>query len=205
MKTLHTFGDSHASHIHSHWGYIDIQDVKIKCNHIGGKLMFTFVKQGLNLLNIKNYAVKEDDVVIFCFGEIDCRNHVHKHITKEKSYKNVIEEVASSYFNAIRENVSQYNNLKTCVYNVVPPHRYRKESKTHPYPFLGSDIERREYYLYMNQLLRELCIENNYFYFDIYDESCDEEGFIKHELTDGNIHLRDTTHSREVIKKILAL
>jgi len=205
---IHTFGDSHASDKHSHWGYINMADinmadVKIKCNHIGGRLMFTFGRLGLNLLNIKDYAVEEDDVVIFCFGEIDCRNHVHKHITKEKSYKNVIEEIVRNYFNAIRENVSQYNNLKTCVYNVVPPHRYRDEPKYHRYPFLGSDIERREYYLYMNQLLRELCIENNYFYFDIYDESCDEEGFIKDEFSDGNVHLRNTTHSIEVIKRLL--
>lgn len=199
---IHTFGDSHASDKRSHWGNINIEDVEIKCNHLGGKLMFTFGRLGLDLLNIKDYAVEEDDVVIFCFGEIDCRNHVHKHITKEKSFENVIEEIVHSYFNAIRENVSQYNNLKTCVYNVVPPHRYRDEPKGHPFPFLGTDIERRKYYLYMNKLLRELCIENNYFYFDIYDESCDEEGFIKDEFTDGNVHLMNTTHSVEVIKKI---
>lgn len=200
---IHTFGDSHASSHHSHWGYINIPGVTIKCNHIGGKLMYTFGRLGLNLLNIKNYGVKENDAVIFCFGEIDCRYHVHRHITKEKSFKNVIEPIARNYFNAIRENVSQYNNLKTCIYNVVPPHRYREAIQNPKHPFLGSDIERKKYYTYMNEKLKELCKKNNYFYFDIYNKSCDEEGFLKNEFSDGNVHLRNTTHSTEVIKKLL--
>lgn len=200
---LHTFGDSHASSGHSHWGYINLPSVTIKCNHIGGKLMYTFGQLGLNLLNIKNYGVKENDVVIFCFGEIDCRNHVHKHITNDKSYKNVIDEVANSYFDAIKKNVSQYSNLKTCVYNVIPPTKGFYCGPTHPFPFLGTDEERKKYYTYMNEKLKELCKKNNYFYFDIYNESCDEEGFLKKEFSDGNVHLRNTTHSTEIIKKYL--
>ena len=200
---IHTFGDSHSSDVYSHWGKINIADVKIKCHHIGGKLMFTFGRRGLNLLNIKDYEVEEDDVVIFCFGEIDCRNHVHKHITKDKSFKNVIELTVHNYFNAIRENVSQYNNLKTCIYNVVPPNRYQKQCPNTPFPYLGSDIERKTYYIYMNEKLKELCKKNNYFYFDIYNESCDEEGFLKKEFSDGNVHLMNTTHSTEVIKRLL--
>ena len=82
MNNIHTFGDSHSSNIHSHWGYINIPGINIKCNHIGSRLMYTFGKLGFNLLNIRNYGVKENDTVIFCFGEIDCRNHVHKHITE---------------------------------------------------------------------------------------------------------------------------
>jgi len=103
IKTIHTFGDSHASKEFSHWGSINVD---IKCNHLGGRLMHTFGRLGLNLLNIKNRGVKEGDTVIFCFGEIDCRNHVHKHITRNTNYKNVIDRLVINYFNAIKQNIS---------------------------------------------------------------------------------------------------
>ena len=203
MKTIHVFGDSHASSIHSHWGYIRIPNIIIKCNYLPGKLMYTFGRLGTNLLNIKNHGVKENDIVIFCFGEIDCRNHVHKHITIEKTYKIVIEEIANSYFEAIKNNVKHYNSVKTCIFNVIPPTRGFNVSAGHPYPFLGTDKERKLYYTYMNEKLKKLCQKNNYFYFDIYNESCDVEGFLKKEYSDGNVHLRNTTHSTQVIQKYL--
>ena len=203
MNNIHTFGDSHSSNIHSHWGYINIPGINIKCNHIGGRLMYTFGKFGFNLLNIRNYGVKENDTVIFCFGEIDCRNHVHKHITEDKTYKIIIDELVNNYFKSIKENVDQYENIKTCIYNVVPPSRWIYTDDDHPFPYLGTDEERKTYYMYMNEKLKELCEKYNYFYFDIYKESCDNEGFLNKEYSDGNVHLRNTEHSTELIKKYL--
>lgn len=203
MVKIHTFGDSHSSSVHSHWGKIDISGVEIKCNHIGGRLMYTFGRMGMQLLDIRKYGVKENDTVIFCFGEIDCRNHVHKHITEQVSYKDVIDYVATSYFKAIKENVSNYSNLKTCVYNVVPPSKCFNVGPNHPYPFIGTDDERKTYHMYMNTKLKELCNEHNFIYFDIYNDTCDDEGFLKKEYSDGQVHLRNTEHSTEFIIKHL--
>jgi len=200
MITIYTFGDSHASKIHSHWGYIKLPDVNIICNHIGGKLMYTFGRLGLKLLNIREYGVNENDIVIFCFGEIDCRNHVHKHMSKKKTYKDVIDELVINYFHSINKNKILYNNIKICVYNVVPPSRGFPVSSKHPYPFLGSDKERKLYYNYMNSKIKELCKMNNFIYFDIYKQSCDENGFLRKEFSDGNVHLRHTEHSINFIK-----
>jgi len=200
MITIHTFGDSHASNIHSHWGNIKLPDVNIKCNHIGGILMYTFGRLGLKLLNIKNYRVKENDTVIFCFGEIDCRNHVHKHVSETKTYKDVIDEIVINYFDSINKTKILYYNIKICVYNVVPPIRYRTESPNHPFPYLGSDEERKTYFNYMNSKIKELCKINNFIYFDIYKETCDEEGFLKKEYSDGNCHLKNAEHATNFIK-----
>ena len=63
--------------------------------------MYTFGKFGYDVLNIKKCGVHENDIVIFCFGEIDCRNHVHKHITSEYSYKDIINNIVNNYFNVI--------------------------------------------------------------------------------------------------------
>ena len=203
MFKIHTFGDSHADGKHSHWGYIRIPNVNIITHHLGGKLMYSFGRLGLNLLNIKNYNVNENDTVIFCFGEIDCRNHIHKHITTENNYESIIDNLVISYFNAINENVKLFKKINVCVYNVVPPSRGFKVDDSHPYPFLGSDEERKTYTLYMNKKIKELCVINNYYYFDIYDESCDEYGFLNKSLSDGNVHLRDSTYSTCIIKNII--
>ena len=205
MITIHTFGDSHSSAIHSHWGYINLPDVNIICNHMGPRLMYTFGNLGLKLLNIREekYGVKENDIVIFCFGEIDCRNHVHKHVSEKKTYKDVIDELVINYFESIKKNKLLYNNIKICVYNVVPPIRYRKEAPTHRFPYLGSDEERKLYFNYMNSKIKELCKINNFIYFDIYKDSCDDQGFMKKEYSDDNCHLRHTEHSINFIKKNL--
>lgn len=202
---IHVFGDSHASNIHSHWGGINIPNVNIICHHIGGKLMYTFGRLGLNLLNIKNSGVKENDIVIFCFGEIDCRNHVHKHISKNLSYKDIINNLSISYFESIKKNISQYKNIKTCVYNIVPPVKYRDgiTNSGHPFPYLGTDNERKEYYTYMNVRLSKLCKENNMIFFDIYNLSCCENGFLRDDYSDGVCHLTNTTDSTKFIKENL--
>jgi len=192
MINIHTFGDSHASKAHSQWGNINIPNVNIICHHLKGKLMYTFGRLGLKLLDIKNFGVNDNDIVIFCFGEIDCRNHVHKHTNENKSYKYVIDELVIKYFESIKTNIKSYNNLKTCVYNIVPPHKSFEVDKTHPYPFLGSDEKRKLYYNYMNLKIKELCNINNFIYFDIYKESCDKEGFLKNEFSDSNVHLINT-------------
>ena len=54
MFKIHTFGDSHADGIISHWGYINIPNVTIITHHLPGKLMYTFGRLGTQLLNIKN-------------------------------------------------------------------------------------------------------------------------------------------------------
>ena len=200
---IHTFGDSHANKKISHWGIHDISNIKE--HHLGPKLMYTFGSKGLDVCNIKspNYQVNENDIVIFCFGEIDCRCHVHKHITSEKTYQNIINELVENYFKAIKQNVEQYNNLFVCVYNVVPP--LYTTAKGHPdFPFLGTNEERREYTKYMNNQLKRLCEVHNYYFFDIYEQSCNKNGFIERSYTDNcGIHLRHTKDAKVVIDDII--
>lgn len=151
------FGDSHASDIHSGWKIIP----NIKCIHLPGLLCYTFGKYNLEKLNIEKHNVQNNDTVCFCFGEIDCRNHVHKHITKEKTYQIIIDEIIDNYFNAISINIKQYSKLNVCVYNVVPPGRKKNLGPNHNYPYLGTDDERKQYYLYFNNQLKKKCLENN--------------------------------------------
>lgn len=214
---IHTFGDSHSSSEHSHWGYVDIPNVEIICHHQGPKLMYSFGRQGLEILDIRedhdcycrnknrchNRLVENGDTVIFCYGEIDCRNHVYKHVSDTKNHRSIIDEMVESYFSSISENIILFENITTCVFNVVPPHRYRKEAPNHPFPFLGSDEERKSYHLYANLKIKELCGRDGYIFFDIYDELTDDEGFLKKSLSDGNVHLKDCRSSTRFIQNYL--
>ncbi|MBT4127892.1 MAG: hypothetical protein HOE32_04475 [Nitrospina sp.] len=198
---LHTFGDSHASHIHGGWNNEKMNlPVQIISNHLGPKLMHSFGRD-------KNYlfshnTVSEGDIVVFCFGEIDCRCHVGKY---SPNWKPVIDTLVENYFEAIRINAEQYKDLTITVYNVVP--QIERESPKNawmiPYqanaPHVGADSERAEYTRYMNKRLASKCEESGYIFIDVYDKYCDENGFLREELSDKNCHISDPKYVSEFI------
>ena len=69
------------------------------------------------------------------------------------------------------------------------------------YPYLGTDEERKQYVLYFNKKLKEKCIENNYIFFDIYNNYTDENGFLRKNLSDGNVHIAKGIHISNFIKE----
>ena len=196
---IHTFGDSHACKHHSGWGGCD----GVVTHHIGPVLCYSFGVEKLKRCNISNYNLQDGDSVVFCFGEIDCRNHVHKHITENNGYKTIITKLVDNYISAIQKNLKHCNvNIKNVsIYNVIPPIHWRYEAPDHPFPYLGSDQERKTYVKYFNQLLRDKCKDFNYIYFDIYDNIADSDGFLKIELSDDNCHLKDSIHIQNFIKE----
>jgi len=184
--SIHTFGDSHS---YNGWS-------GIISHHLGPVLCYSFGKENLNRCDIRNFNVKNGDTIIFCLGEIDCRCHIHKHISETITYQDIIDNIVTNYFEAIKINidVSKIKLKNICVYNVVPPIQKYNTDENPSYPYLGSDEERRDYTLYFNKKLKEKCIENNYIFFDIYKKYVDENGFLKKELSDGNVHIGDGTY-----------
>ena len=93
--------------------------------------------------------IKENDYIVFCFGEIDCRGHIHRHITKENTYQKQIDFIVENYFNTIRENKKLFNfHINICVSNVVPAtpfytETFRQVAHNSEFPFVGTDEERR--------------------------------------------------------------
>jgi len=204
---FHTFGDSH-----SEFGWKLIPRIKI--NHLSAKLCYSFGRDKLSLLNIKNYNVSEGDSVLFSFGEIDCRAHIYKHDTDDNQYPKIIDDIIDNYFIAIKLNVSQYNNLNVFIYFVPPSdvttqlneeelqlYVYKKINKNEHsvYPWLGTNEIRKKYFLYFYNKLKQKCIEYNYIMFDIYNQYCDENGFIKQELSDGTAHINNPIYINEFI------
>ena len=182
---IHTIGDSHGC---NGW------PLTIKQNFIVGLLCYSFGKEKLNRIDIRNYNIKDGDSIIFCLGEIDCRCHIHKHISANLSYEDIINNIIENYFEAIKLNIDVSNiKLKNiCVYNIIPPIDKDKFKYHNPsYPHLGNNDERKMYILYFNKKLKEKCTEYNYIFFDIYDYYVDENGFLNNDLSDQNVHIKN--------------
>lgn len=181
--SIHTFGDSHSAN-----GWSEV------INHsLGPRLCYSFGRDKLNFFDINNFNIKENDTIIFCFGEIDCRCHVHKHINETTTYKDIINNIVDNYFEAIKLHIRnlQVKLKNVCVYNVVPPVQKYNTYEQIAAPFLGNDEERKNYVLYFNKKLKEKCYENNYIFFDIYDKYIDKNGFLRKDLSDDNVHIKD--------------
>lgn len=193
--SIHTIGDSH-----SYFGFSGVIS-----NHLGPILCYSFGNEKLNRCDIRNYGIKDGYTLIFCFGEIDCRCHIKKNITNQKTYENIIDNIILNYIEAIKLNISvSCLNLKNvCIYNVVPPIEKQGKIENPEYPFLGTDEERKSYVLYFNKILKDKCLENNFIFFDIYNNYINENGYLKNELSDGNCHILNGIHINNFIKNHL--
>lgn len=193
--SIHTIGDSHS---YSGWDRNQIIN-----HHLGPILCYSFGNEKLSRCDIQNYNMNDDDTIIFCFGEIDCRCHIHKHITDKISYTDIIDKIVTNYFEAIQLNIitSKIKFKNICVYNVVPPIQIYNTLENREYPFLGTDIERQQYVLYFNKKLKEKCIEYNYIFFDIYDKYIDQNGFLRKDLSDNHVHISNGTYITEFIQE----
>ena len=191
--TIHTFGDSHChsampSYVNSH--------------HIGPLLCYSFGKDRLGRIDIRNFGVKNGDSIIFCLGEIDCRCHIHKYVNATKSFQIIINDIVDNYMEAIKINIveSRLHFKHVCVYNVVPPVE-KHNTADHPmYPYAGSDAERKQYVEYFNQRLIEKCKEFNYLFFDVYKNYVDANGFLCKDLSDGTVHIQNGKYVEEFIQ-----
>lgn len=188
---IHTIGDSHC-----YCGWENISNVIT--HHLGPKLCHSF---GNSELDISKFGINKNDVVIFCFGEIDCRCHVFKHITENKSYKNIIDELTDKYLSSIKNCMKEINAKITSVFNVVPPVNKFNTPENQDYPYLGKDEERKSYVLYFNEKLKEKCKEYGYNFFDVYNHYSDDDGFLRKEFSDGNVHIKNGIFLQNFIEK----
>jgi len=195
--TLHTIGDSHSD---NGWS-------GIVYHLLGPLLCHSFGKEKLARCDIRKFDIKDGDSIVFCLGEIDCRCHVHKYVSDTVTYQSVIDAIVNNYIEAIELNVSisgiKFKNV--CVYNVVPPIQKYNTYENPAYPYLGTDEERKNYVLYFNKKLKERCNDKGYIFFDVYDKYTDENGFLRKDMSDGNVHIKNGIHISNFIKEKLEL
>jgi len=75
---IFTIGDSHAN-----LPWWEIKSFNIITTHQGPMLCYSFAQRGLTKVP---KGITANDWIVYSFGEIDCRAHVHKHITPTNTY-----------------------------------------------------------------------------------------------------------------------
>ena len=197
--TIHTFGDSHANHP---WDRIIINEEKINIHILRPPnrpmTCAGFGYNKLEYLNIKNYDVEDNDVVCFCFGETDCRFHIDK---RKEIYKDFINEIVENYFEAIKLNIEQLNNLTVIVLSVPPVLRFTPAAAD--FPILGEDTDRKKYSEYFNFIIKGKCEEYNYHNLDVYNLYSNQDGYLNPEYADNYCHIMDPIFMEEELIKIL--
>ena len=192
---IHTFGDSHARF---GWPFYE----NLKLHEIGPILAYSFGVDKLKRLDISNFNVKDGDVVVFSFGEIDCRCHIHKYITK-KAVEEIINEIVLNYINAIKENVSQYKNLKVYVLSVPPASRKEYVFNNVSFPHLGENEERKKYVKIFNEILIKYCEKYSYLFLNHYSPHLDSEGYLNGIYSADGIHVTDSRFFEKFVLNIL--
>ena len=177
--TIYTVGDSHAWH-----AWLKVPDVIT--GTVGPMLMYSF---GCDKSILTNF-IPLDAILCFCWGEIDCRCHVHKY----QPWQQTIDSLVKKYLEVVDLNVVGRDSKLVWIYNVVPPVYNAIESPT--FPFLGTIEERVRYVKYMNNKLRG----TKYTFVDIYDACSTSGGFMKPEDSDGHVHLENEKYINEWIE-----
>lgn len=200
MKIIHTVGDSHAWSKFA-WGKVNLEGYSVVCNHIGPRLMYNVTcDEIMNVVDTKNCYK-----VVLCFGEIDCRVHVHKQVSRKRlSYTHIIDDIVCRYKIQLSKLPQEFIK-KIIIFNVVPPGLWaitgKQDNKYRPTTGLATRVL---YHKYMNKRLLHMCNELNIVFFDIYKNiEVLPAGNIDTKLVDkafGNIHLNDPTPVEKYIK-----
>ena len=110
---IHIFGDSHANFNFSNSKYTNI------LNHYQNSITMNRVgRDNLNFINFINYNIKNNDIIIYQFGEVDCRCHIARQLLLGRVLDDIINELVTNYINSIKLNT---NKLKPIAANVNAP------------------------------------------------------------------------------------
>lgn len=191
-RKIYVVGDSHSK---AGWHNVIF-------NWLRGRTCYRFGKKNLEDFNIRHLVrdakLQNGDVIIFSVGEIDCRCHVHKHISKERTYQNVIDDLIINYMDAIHILIKDVGlNVYVYVYNIVPPTKFSYDPER---PIMAYKEDRLKFVKYFNQKLKEESKKNGFGFFDVYDKYSDEEGYLNHDLSDGFHHIENGHYLTEFIE-----
>ncbi len=180
----HVIGDSHSLVFKRQPGFI--------VHHVGPATAHNLIKDtsatqsGRQLREILG-GIRKRDVVIFCFGEIDCRIHIYYQFRKNEGripISELIRQTIWNYGSVLSQVVAQ--GFSVCVYGIPPPGH---EENRYGYPFYATLDMRSTIYKEFNECLKKLCADKGIKYIDIFSLVSDEHGGIAAEYADGQVHL----------------
>lgn len=162
MKQIHLFGDSHTTM------YAGLNEIK-KYN-FGGATAYglmsdhSITRSFQQMQEIVKTLDPGRDLIVFAFGEIDCRILIYfKHMQDSISLLEMIDVVLDRYFSAI--SYVREKGFEIAVHGIIPAVR-----QEHPYylKFYGDEKIRALISFNFNKKLRKRCFEKEIKYFDTY-------------------------------------
>lgn len=122
-----------------------------------GRTMFRVGRDGNNL---KDYGIKQNDIVVYMFGEIDVRRHIGKQRDQNgRQLNEVINTLVNSYINTIKQDLN-ICKLRSCIIVSVMPPTNINFAPVHP--FYGPLEDRIRITQALNQELKKYCDTNNF-------------------------------------------
>lgn len=144
-------------------------------------------RDGLLVLNFKKNGVRENDVVVFAFGEIDVRCHIGKQRDLfHRDLNEVIDTLVSNYLSTINENRRLFKNLICIVYSVTPP---TDNASAPNFPIYGSIEDRVFITKCLNERLAQICRRKNVGFIDVFHDYSNLDGTLNLKISDGNVHI----------------
>lgn len=179
---LHTFGDSH-----SHWNIKILNqtqhDVILLPHPFYGKTLHGIITLGKNGIDFSRYNIDKFSIVMFNFGEIDSRNHLHKFLSV--GIYSEIKRLVSEYEKLILLNLELVPEAEIWIGGLVPP----KENPLAAH--LGSNQERLLYNRLLNDEIFRMAKQNQFVFLDNFKDYANEYGFLNSSISDGHIHIKD--------------
>lgn len=191
---IYIFGDSHAkfSFKNLQYPHCNCSEPSITMHRIGRDKLIP---------NFNSSIHTENDTLIFAFGEVDCRCHIQRQKDAGRNEEDIIEELASKYFEAIISNIRIYKNV--IITGIIPPTEQNDYENLngpirHEFPFVGSDEDRVRFTEKMNQKLMFYADKYNFFYFYPYEDYELPNGCLNYRYSDNCVHIGDNS---EILKK----
>ncbi len=188
LQNIYVFGDSHASFNHRmvrDAKFISADNVAVlfKIRAFSARTMHRVGRDGLAGLDVTTYGVQSGDIVIFNFGEVDCRNHIGRQRDNlGRTLNEIIDTLAIKYIATIMANYQLIPNVTYAVMSILPP----SDLDLNAY---GNLADRIKITKLLNQRLMEECSLRQLTFINIYDLLCDANEALRHELSDGTVQV----------------
>lgn len=198
--TMHVFGDSHASYcftqsiptmpfeetLLNYKSDNALKNIRCKIHYLGAITMHRVGRDKLNFLDWRKYDIKNNDIVIYVFGEIDIRCHIGKQRDLlKRDLTEVMDTLMYKYMESILENKKNFPHTKIIVFTPPPPGNSYNPS----FPKYGAIEDRIHITNYFCKLLKQRCYDNQIYCFDLYDLLKDPSGRISFMYTVDDCHI----------------
>lgn len=133
------------------------------------------------------------DAILLSFGEIDIRSNIMKQDNPLENIDFMLKE--------LKDYLNNYKHLNIYFLSVLPPMKVELCTGVNPsFPFIGTNEERKELTVYLNNGIENICKELNLNYLDLFD-LYNKEGFLDFIKSDTIIHAIKTTQLEEILIK----